>query len=321
MSAERARDQMGRGPADGRVHYDEDGFDDPRETADPQTRPDESKTSVTEWIGQNKTLVALLSSIILIFGAVALYFGAQFAPAIASNPWTHRILAAVTLIFLGVWMASSRWQTVLRNHRWIVLNYPGGAEVWFARDGPTDGVYVPIKGVSLFGSPGDDYSIAAFGDQYLPHARRKGRDADAPMRLKLRSSTASSTRTWVGVVTVQNCDGLSPTPNAEAFDARALPPKQGHASEMEEMSDHVRMLEETIQDKNAEIDRKRERIDALEAEVAEYEEKAREDILDTIERAGAAFDGRTRSTSDTRSSDDSRPARFPELSTNGGGED
>lgn len=260
MALERAREYAGQ-KLRPKQYVDEEKAKTPSEVQDPHTWRDEAAPSFRDKLAARKYQVLTKSFVILCLLGVFIAGTRSLAPELYYSE-TVRTAAAVVAIVAVTALLTIRWKlNRLENFDWLVLNVPGGTEVYLGEyttaDSGEEPVFKPIRGFTLFGAIGNYYELGDLSDDFARSFAKKERKADDPIRMGLPKAVDDrAIDTWFGTVLSVVSDGLEPDSTSPEVDVRIWPSARDHDDTIEGLMDLVKQKErriETLQSENSDI--------------------------------------------------------------------
>jgi hypothetical protein len=282
MSSSAGRDssrQPATADATSTPRYPGGDTDDLRSISDPAAPEDETRTSVREWAGQNKSLAAGLFIIAPLGIGVLLLVANRIVVGLLTNPL---FIGGVLFVgYTGVIVIASRRQQrgVIDDLDELVVAGGQRARVYkgrFERSAGGDPVFVPIKGYNRLGTPGDEYTIAELSPSLAQKYEAMNRYPGSEARILLEPAFLYPGESAYGTRLVQLSGGL--VINGFSTDGpplRASRPDVADEDALESATSLIDNLRDELDQQEAKLDQLRRQKDDAEDEA----KKRRREII------------------------------------------
>ncbi|APX98701.1 hypothetical protein [Natronorubrum daqingense] len=285
MALERAREWAGQ-KLRPKQYVDEENAKTPYETQDPHTWRDEAAPSFRDKLAQRKYRILSKSFVLLCLLGVGIAGMRSFFPGIYYSEAVRTLVAVVTIVVVTGLLTINWMLKRLEHFDWLILNLPGGVEVYLGEYTTTNGgeepIFKPLRGFTLWGTVGNHYELGDLSDDFARSFAKKDRKADDPVRMGLpKEADEQSVSTWYGTVLSVVSDGVEPDATSPEVDVRVWPSARDHDDTIDGLMDLVRTKERRIDDLQKEVSDLRESRNKYRHEANKTRQEVRDELVDS----------------------------------------
>lgn len=311
MALEALRTRLGIGGRRRRF-IDIEDVRDLEDISDPETKSDDSDTSVREWAARHPGWAVVAGLGLLIAGGLLIRFTARFTVTLVTSPWTYAAIGATLVLGYTYRFGWRRRDTQVTDWDELTLKQGGDSRAYKGRlvelSGRAD-AFIPIKGWSgVFSSPRpytNGEIAAGLNESFDPWQMDESKAAIIRLEPGENGSLVGVSDTeWGGKKVVQGTSGLKPDPTGNHTSLQCSLPDFGD-ERANELREQIEQMAQDLRDVEEERDALWRRNRNLKERMNEPLEDEVEQRLKEHERL-AQISGATR---DRRRSSDSVPPK------------
>lgn len=268
------------------------------EVSDPDTREDESKRGLKEWIHDHPYLAIFAVVLTPVTLLILLVLVERVAPAVIGNPFVQGGTVLVTYTALVAWVARRNVHATRNQIHELRLAMPNDRQQTYLGTFDTsidgDPRYLPMKGFGRFGRRGDPYTYGELSAELGRKVEREGGSADDPAYILLRPEYTWVSRSEYGTHVTQLTDGLTVNASGEYTVLEASKPRMADKDALKDANTTIDQLEDENQDLKGSITQLRRQKRDAEQEAKKRREKIVQEFLHNYKEAAEAEGQRRR---------------------------
>lgn len=277
-----------------RQRYPGDDYQDLEEISDPHRARDETGRNWREWVAAYRWYLLVVALLGIVVAAILASLGARLFPGWLENIWVRRI-GIVGVLVLGAYLGGRRQQlAAFKGVDTLTLRLPDGVRRYHGKvEAAADDdrmVFVPIKGWSWFGNPGEPYTLGELSSELPLNPQAANLSEGHDVRIGLHPAFATVAKTAFGGVVAQLTGGLEVYPWGRSFNVRATTPntaEESRLADLGEQLDRTQSEVRNVREEKNQIERQRDNARALAKQ--SYKENI-EMFAEHVDMMSGAFD-------------------------------